>query len=467
MGKTEIPLHSYENYPSSTLQTVHIFDQWLPLFAFFYVLTIFSIYGYQYCSRFAKFDPNIIPIHHIGLLCLLVTLIYCALLFIESHNNQFDIPFLNSCLTMQRIHLISLVIVKYFTTWIFIFNLSYMNQSPFFNPRYKYISKKRRKFLHYLFLSFKWLIGIFLPVGIFSAFRRTDYNSFHASPNNFRYCYMIFDLNNFLFVFATDILGFILYGLLFGRNACKLTRRKIKKHIKQIDVNASSFGIREQYDIDDPIQKALVINKDMTNDKYDSESHSNSYRKHKSLSLNDDESDSDMDNILQRPHRFSASNHSGIITRSGTISRESRIISGAENNVKLQEQKGMRELIRVLRLIWFMFIFYWLNVLLYVFVGLYTSPASIALIVNSTCILLLNDYEFSKIYWSIRTDITKVFCCFCIVMCGLWCGQRKYSLQFVDDGDQYYYYDDTVYSYKSKTITQSNKKKKKKIIYYD
>merc|ERR1712228_462876 len=198
--------------------------------------------------------------HYIAILCLLMSAIYCILLFIESHNDTLLIPFLSSCITTQRIHLISLVIVKYFTTWIFIFNLSYMNQSPFFNPRYKYISKKRRMFLHYLFLSFKWIIGIFVPIGIYSAYNRADCNSFYSAPNNFKYCYMTFNIRNFLIIFSTDILGIILYGLLFGRNACKLTQRKIKKHKKQKDVNPNELMHASQYDLDDPIQKSLILN---------------------------------------------------------------------------------------------------------------------------------------------------------------------------------------------------------------
>merc|ERR1712154_501150 len=123
-------------------------------------------------------------------------MIYCSLLWVESHNDEISISVLRSCSTIQRIHLIALVIVKLFTTWTFIFNLSYMNQSPFFNPRYKYITKRRRKFLHRLFLSFKWIIGLFLPLGIFSAFQRAECDSFYGAPNNFRYCFMTFSLKN-------------------------------------------------------------------------------------------------------------------------------------------------------------------------------------------------------------------------------------------------------------------------------
>merc|ERR1712228_682162 len=260
LSETVIPIHSYQDYPSNVLSAIHIADQWLPVLAFFYVLIILNIYIYQCCCRFSTFDPNIIPIHYIAILCLLMSAIYCFLLFIESHNDTLLIPFLSSCITTQRIHLISLVIVKYFTTWIFIFNLSYMNQSPFFNPRYKYISKKRRMFLHYLFLSFKWIIGIFVPIGIYSAYNRADCNSFYSAPNNFKYCYMTFNIRNFLIIFSTDILGIILYGLLFGRNACKLTQRKIKKHKKQKDVNPNELMHASQYDLDDPIQKSLILN---------------------------------------------------------------------------------------------------------------------------------------------------------------------------------------------------------------
>ena len=208
-----IPVHSYQDYPAETLENIHYADQYLPVFAFLYIIIIFAIYVYQVCRRFHKFDPNIIPIHHMGLICLFVTVLYCVLLFMESHRNTLQLSLLNSCLTEQRMHLIALVIVKYFTTWNIIFNLSYMNQSPFFNPRYKYISKKRRKFLRLLFLFFKWIIGIFLPIGIFSAYRRAAASSFESDPDNFPYCYLTFSIKNFLLIFVTDILGIILYGM--------------------------------------------------------------------------------------------------------------------------------------------------------------------------------------------------------------------------------------------------------------
>ena len=487
-SKTVIPIHSYQDYTSETLENIHTADQWLPALSFIYILCIFLIYLYQTCSRINKFDPKIIPIHHMGIICLLMSMIYIALLFIEAHTDTIHIKIFKSCLTTQRVHLIALVIVKYFTTWIFIFNLSYMNQSPFFNPRYKYITKKRRKFLHFLFLGFKWIIGIFLPIGIFSAYQRANYDSFNGDPNNYKYCYMTFNLRNFFVVFGTDILGIILYGLLFGRNACKLTRRKIKKHKHQSDVNPNDLKTSSQYDLDDPIQKTLLINSTDNNNNYnpttttntnnlieplqdddndDEFSHSMTTTHTESDSLSSDE-DRSRNNIGSR-NDGSRNNRSrrGSLSASGTVSRESSIISGAEDNVKLQEQNGVRELVRVLRLIWFMFIFYWINVLLYVFLGLYTSSASIALVINATCILLLNDYEFSSTYWSIRSSISMCFCWCCIIGCGCWFGQRKYSIQqFMDQYDDYYYDDDTVYSYESK---QSSKEASdvKQYIYHE
>merc|ERR1712039_91502 len=99
------------------------------------------------------------------------------------------------------------------------------------------------------------------------------------------------------------------------------------------------------------------------------------------------------------------------------------------------EERGMRELVRVLRLIWFMFIFYWISLAIYAVLGLYTSAASIALIVNGTCILLLNDYEFGSTYWSVRSDVLRMCCCCCGLMCGFWCGERKYSMHHPREGD--------------------------------
>lgn len=448
--KTTIPIHSYHDYSIETRENIHYADQWLPVLSFFYVLLITLIYVYQCCRRCHKFDPNIIPIHWMGVLALLSTLIYIGLLFVEAHDG-FNLKFFDSCLTTQRVHLISLVVVKYFTTWIFIFNLSYMNQSPFFNPRYKYITKKRRKFLHFLFLSFKIIIGLFMPIGILSAYRRVDYNSFISQPNGFKYCYMTFDLKNFFLIFATDILGVILYGLLFGRNACKLTRRKMKPRDSISYVNPNDLATSSKYDLDDPIQKSLLINgtidPNINNiNKSPSTSHTNTHSQSQSHSHSHSHSHTPSSSSPSENDNKPRSRR-GSLSASGTVSRESSVISGAEDNVVLQEHNGVKELTRVLRLIWFMFIFYWLNVLLYVFLGLYTSSASIALVANATCILLLNDYEFSSTYWSIRSSLSRCCCFCCIVWCHLWCGQRKYSIDHEDMSRNYMNYDDdTVYS---------------------
>jgi len=365
-----------------------------------------------------------------------------------------------------------------------------MNQSPFFNPRYKYITKKRRKFLHYLFLSFKIIIGLFMPVGIFSAFRRVEYNSFTSDPDGFKYCYMTFNLRrNFFVVFATDILGIVLYGLLFGRNACKLTRRKMKPRDSISYVNPNDLATSSKFDLDDPIQKSLLVNADPSSiiqaSHRESQSQQNGHTIHSSPAThthnrdltpsNTDDEGSDGDDLTRSmttthtedESESESSEHDnrkprsrrGSLSASGTVSRESSVISGAaEDNVELQEHNGIKELTRVLRLIWFMFIFYWLNVLLYVLFGLYTSSASIALVANATCILLLNDYEFSSNYWAVRSSISRCVCFCCIVWCHIWCGQRKYSIDHEDIID--YRYDDDTYSISYESSNSSRRRGK-------
>ena len=50
------------------------------------------------------------------------------------------------------------------------------------------------------------------------------------------------------------------------------------------------------------------------------------------------------------------------------------------------EYNGVKELVRVLKLIWFMLLFYWLNICVYVYSGLYVITSSIWVIGYSTCI---------------------------------------------------------------------------------
>merc|ERR1711933_713436 len=86
---------------------------------------------------------------------------------------------------------------------------------------------------------------------------------------------------------------------------------------------------------------------------------------------------------------------------------------------------------RVLRLVWIMFIMYWLNLLLVVLLGLYENVSCLTLIVSSTCIVLMNDYEFGSSYWKIRgamCDVCSDLCCICsrTYCCNdCFCGEEK------------------------------------------
>ena len=110
--------------------------------------------------------------------------------------------------------------------------------------------------------------------------------------------------------------------------------------------------------------------------------------------------------------------------------RQSTLIE-AEEIISDEEYRGIQEQKRVLRLVWIMLICYWLNILLVVFFGLFENVSCLTLMVSSTCIILLNDYEFGSTYWKFRKIICKIggyLCCLCqkTYCCNdCFCGTEK------------------------------------------
>lgn len=70
---------------------------------------------------------------------------------------------------------------------------------------------------------------------------------------------MAMTTKSFFLIFGADAAGIVIYGLLFGRNACKCTARGIKVDAQQRDVNLMDEEDASAFDPDDPIRDSLVI----------------------------------------------------------------------------------------------------------------------------------------------------------------------------------------------------------------
>ena len=117
--------------------------------------------------------------------------------------------------------------------------------------------------------------------------------------------------------------------------------------------------------------------------------------------------------------------------------RQSTLIV-VEEIISDEEFQGIREQKRILRLIWIMMICYWINILLIVFFGLFENVSCLTLMVSSTCMILLNDYEFGSTYWKFRKIICRIggsLCCLCrktYVCNDCFCGEEKVYIDNFD-----------------------------------
>eukprot|EP01084_Bolivina_argentea_P282017 482655_1 len=449
---SDFPLYSYKQYSSNLRYIAHEADEWIPLIAMIYTFLAFVLYCQQYITRYRLwFSSSTKPLHAMGTIALLILFLYEVLNYLLANNFYSNLPSpIDSCTDYIRLIFIAFVFVKYAMVFCIVLNLSYTNQNPFINPRYKYIGKQSRIRLKRFFNILIVIVCLFLVGGIYGAWIHTAADEYVTSPNNFKYCTQTFTIYTFFFTFGGDILGVFLYGCLFGRNACELTRRKVKpnQRHKYDEGNLSDVGEYDDdklgnhkeinYDLDDPIcnkldsenkiysintsnNKATNINSLNTNKLFNK--YGGGYTENLILDVNDDSDDDYMAKMNKDKIKLKQIRQSTLIE--------------AEERISEEEIRGIREQKRVLQIIWIMLIFYWLNILL--------NISCLTLIISSTCIVLMNDYEFGSTYWQCRTFICNTGSCLCCIcnriyfcnnyFCGsCFCGQQKVYKDDFDPG---------------------------------
>eukprot|EP01084_Bolivina_argentea_P047630 87791_1 len=437
---SDLPLYPYKKYPNNILNIAHLADEFIPLAAMIYTLLMFILYCQQYFSRRRLwFSPATKPLHAMGVVALFILFLYELLNYLLA-NDYYSTLSSMSCTQYIRLMFVGFVFVKYAIIYCIILNLSYINQNPFINPRYKYIGKKSRIRLRRFFKILMVVVALFVIAGVYGAVVHTAAEEYTASPNHFKYCTQTFTVYTFFFTFGGDILGVMLYSVLFGRNSCDLCRRKVKPQRKNYDEgNLSDVGEydndkladhnRISYDMDDPIRSKLTSENKIYSINTSNNNHVskniNSAKKDKTyggytdnfiLDVNDDCDDDYMAKMDKDKARLKQ-------IRSTLIE--------AEELISEEEFRGIREQKRVLQLVWIMLICYWLNILLIIFFGLFENVSCLTLMISTTCIVLMNDCEFGSTYWEFRKYICRIGACLCCVCkrtycCNdCFCGQEK------------------------------------------
>ena len=86
MGDT-LPLYPYSSYPHNILNYAHYADQYIPLIAMIYTLSLFLIYLYQYITRRKLwFTPITLSLHLMGIIALFILFLYELLLYLLSSD---------------------------------------------------------------------------------------------------------------------------------------------------------------------------------------------------------------------------------------------------------------------------------------------------------------------------------------------------------------------------------------------
>ena len=291
-------------------------------------------------------------------------------------------------------------------------------------------------------------IAGFFAAGIYGAWVHAKSEQYSDDPNNFKYCTQTFSVFTFFFTFSGDILGFLLYSFLFGRNACELCRRKIKPNQKSKydrgDLSDAALYeddrnynyTRISYDLDDPIRNKLTSDMKHSINTINAPraiENAHAHTKTKTKMANSTVYGGYTDNLLVDIGDESDDDYIEKMNKDKNHLkklRQSTLIE-AEEIISEEEYKGIREQKRVLRLIWIMLICYWVNILLIVFFGLFENVSCLTLMVSSTCMILFNDYEFGSTYWKFRKSICRMggsLCCLCgktYVCDDCFCGEEK------------------------------------------
>ena len=310
------------------------------------------------------------------------------------------------------------------------------------------------------------IILLFFAAGLYGAWQHSAIDQYKDTPNDFEYCTQTFTVSTFFFTFSGDILGFFVYSCLFGRNAFELCRRRVRPNgrNKYNAGNLSDVGEYDddkhydyrtiQYDIDDPIREKIKsemkysINAAQTprniNNAHQSKTKRDVYGGYtENLFLNVNQENDTMDDSMMRMNKDKLSLKK---------LRQSTMIE-AEELISDEECEGIQEQKRILRLVWIMLICYWINILLVIFLGLFENVSCLTLMVSSTCMILLNDYEFGSTYWKYRKFVCAFggcLCCLCqTYLCNdCFCGKEKVKQDTFDPSADYKYKENTDSHYK-------------------
>eukprot|EP01083_Nonionella_stella_P094145 264058_1 len=430
-----LPFYPYKKYPHDTLNTAHYADQFVPLIAMIYILLLFVLYCHQYVTRSSLwFTPCTTPLHRMGIVSLFILFVYASVNYLLSNNYYLNLPFdCCCCADYIRLLFITFVFVKYGLIYCIIFNLSYINQNPFVNPRYRYISKRARIRLRRFFNILYLIVGILFMIQIYGAWLHAASDQYTKNPHHFSYCTQTFTVYTFMFSFAGDALGVLLYSCLFGRNACEMCRRSIKPHHghphedgNQSDVASYAYGHHTiKYDLDDPIQSKLGP-ENIINRKY-------SINKIEAFKL---PAQANVDALLLTGNDMDERNDNDFMVKMNkdkvTLKKLKQAPLIKTREILFDEEwRGIAEQKRVLRLIWIMIIAYWTSVLLFITFGLLESVSCFTMMISATCIVLFNDYEFGSTYWQYRRCVCGIgsyLCCVCrrTYCCNeCFCGDEK------------------------------------------
>ena len=143
----DLPLYPYKKYPHNILDIAHYGDEYIPLIAMIYTLLLLVLYIQQYVTRQRLwFSPSTLSLHRMGIIAMLILFLYELLMYLLANDyyDNMSPKGANSCTDYIRLIFIAFVFVKYGMIYCIVLNLSYINQNPFINPRYKYIGKKSR-----------------------------------------------------------------------------------------------------------------------------------------------------------------------------------------------------------------------------------------------------------------------------------------------------------------------------------
>lgn len=419
MSNQQFPLIPYSQYSSSTLSMIHLFDKYIPIISFIYLIFLFILYTYQYMKNTNFYVKHL---HRIAIVSLLILIIFNILLFNLAWNIwTLDIfPSFIDCQFIQEINFIFFVLLKYSIIVITVYNMSHMVQNPYLNIRYKYINKQQRKRLKRVFILLKIIIIFLFVLNVYSACKHTQsYLYFDYNPieqKTVKYCYLTFSAYTYVCTFGSDVVSLLLFSCLFGRNVFKCSRRDVRP--QQYFSNANR-NRKQLESISSGKQKILMVNE---NNSMSTEDEKVFEDETEVVVIAEDGGQDNVRGILNFDMDDPIRKYFGSSVSFFLAENESEkyfVISTTVNNVVdndnvyyqllltseiideviNEELEGMQKQKRMLKLIWIQIIFYWLNILLMTFFGIYSSISAVNVIVCGSCIVLFNDCEFDSCYF--------------------------------------------------------------------